>query len=103
MDALIEATDLRSLENVVRRIDPAILVRAYDNDAVARAFAPPDSPRLRRLSPDPTLMRRRAAGEPLRGLACDYGVSHTTLSRWFAQPNVARQLRELQRRPPRLV
>jgi hypothetical protein len=77
--AVIEATGLRTLENVVRRIDPAILVRAYDNDAVTRAFAPPDCLRLRRLSPDATLMQRRATGEPLRRLARDYGVSHTKL------------------------
>jgi len=101
--AVIEATGLRTLENVERRIDPAILVRALDNDAVARAFVPADRSRLRRLSPDATLMRRRAAGQPLRPLALDYGVSHTTLSRWFVRPSVARQLRELQRRPPRLA
>jgi transposase-like protein len=97
IDAVIEATGLRTLENVVRNIDPAILVRAYDYDAVARAFAPPDRARLRRLSPDATLMQRRATGEPLRRLARDYGVSHSTLSRWLTRPTVARQLRELQR------
>jgi hypothetical protein len=101
IDAVVEATGLRTVENVVRNIDPAILVRAYDQDAVARAFAPPDHAPLRRLSPDAALMQRRARGEPLRRLARDYGVSHTTLSRWFAQPSVGRQLRELQRRRPR--
>jgi hypothetical protein len=103
IDAVVEATGLRTLENVVRNIDPAILVRAYDHDAVSRAFAPSDHARLRRLSPDAALMQRRATGEPLRRLARDYGVSHTTLSRWFAQASVAGQLRELQRRALRKV
>jgi hypothetical protein len=48
--------------------------------------------------PDPELARRRAAGETLRRLASDYGVAHTTLGRWFARPEVARQLHELRRR-----
>ena len=56
--------------------------------------------RLRRLVPDAELIRRRATGEPLRQLAGDYGVAHTTLGRWFARPEVARQLRELARRLP---
>lgn len=50
--------------------------------------------RLRRLAPDTELIRRRAAGEPLRELATDYGVSHTTLGRFFERPDVARQLRQ---------
>jgi hypothetical protein len=95
--ALIEATGLRTLENLVGNIDPAILVRAYDNDA-ARATASPDRSRLRRLSPDVTLLQRRIAGEPLRQLARDYSVSHTTLGRWFARPSVARQMDGMQRR-----
>jgi lambda repressor-like predicted transcriptional regulator len=98
IDALIEATGLRTLENLVGNIDPAILVRAYDNDAAARAFAPPDDSRLRRLAPDLELLHRRAAGEPLRRLARDYGVTHTTLGRWFARPSVAREINKLQRR-----
>ena len=97
--AVIEATGLRTLDNVARSIDPAILVGAFDNDAVARALAPRDRSRLRRLSPDGPLLQRRATGEPLRRLAADYGVSHTTLSRWFARPTVSRQLHELRRRP----
>jgi hypothetical protein len=51
---------------------------------------------LRRLEPDLDLIQRRAAGEPLRRLAKEYGVAHTTLSRYFARPDVRRQLR-----PPR--
>jgi hypothetical protein len=50
--------------------------------------------RLRRLLPDEELLRRRAGGEPLRQLADDYGVSHTTLGRYFARPAVARRVRE---------
>lgn len=33
--------------------------------------------RLRKLVPDAELIRRRAAGEPLRELASDYEVAHT--------------------------
>ena len=95
--ALIEATGLRTLENLVGNIDPAILVHAYDNDA-RRAPTPPDRSRLRRLSPDVTLLQRRVAGEPLRRIALNYGVSHTTLGRWFGRPSVARQMEELKRR-----
>jgi hypothetical protein len=50
--------------------------------------------RLRKLVPDAELIRRRAAGEPLRTLASDYDVAHTTLSRFFERPDVARQLRQ---------
>ena len=48
---------------------------------------------MRRLVPDRELVRRRAAGEPLRSLAADYGVAHTTLGRYFARPEVASELR----------
>lgn len=50
--------------------------------------------RLRRLQADAELVRRRAGGETLRELAVEYGVSHTTLSRYFARPDVAGQLRQ---------
>jgi hypothetical protein len=100
IEAVVEATGLRSGENVLRLLDPAILVRAFDNEAAAAAAAEPERDRLRRLVPDHQLLRRRAAGEPLRGLAGEYGVAHTTLGRWFARPAVARQLRELARRLP---
>jgi len=93
IEAVIEATGLRTRENVLRAVDPAILVRAFDN-AASSAPAPPDGARLRRLAPDPELVRRRAAGETLRRLACDYGVAHTTLGRWFARPEIARQLHQ---------
>jgi hypothetical protein len=50
--------------------------------------------RLRKLVPDAELIRRRAADEPLRALASDYDVAHTTLGRYFERPEVARQVRE---------
>jgi len=53
--------------------------------------------RLRKLVPDAELIRRRAAGEPLRELASDYDVEHTTLGRYFKRPEVAKQLRAEQR------
>jgi hypothetical protein len=40
MQAVIEATGLRTLENVVRLIDPAILKRALDNDVLERGQHP---------------------------------------------------------------
>ena len=53
--------------------------------------------RLRKLVPDAELIRRRAADEPLRELASDYNVVHTTLGRFFERPDVASQLREARR------
>ena len=53
--------------------------------------------RLRRLTPDAELFRRRAAGETVRELAPDYGVSHTTLSRFFARPEAGRELKRAER------
>jgi len=50
--------------------------------------------RLRKLVPDAELIRRRAAGEPLRELASDYDVVHTTLGRYFERPEVAKQLKQ---------
>jgi hypothetical protein len=50
--------------------------------------------RLRKLVPDAELIRRRACDEPLRELASDYNVAHTTLSRFFERPDVAGQLRQ---------
>jgi hypothetical protein len=74
-------------------------VRAFANDAAARRAArhaaPPEQSRLRRLRPDRELLQRRADGEPLRALAHDYAVTHTTLSRYFAHPQVAAQLSTL--------
>jgi hypothetical protein len=92
IEAVIEATGLHTRGNALRLIDPAILVRDFDNDRAASAAAPPDPSRLRRLVPDLALPRRRAAGESLRRLARDYGVAHTTLAPRFARPEVAGQL-----------
>jgi hypothetical protein len=102
IEAVIEATGLRSRENVLRGIEPAVLVRAFANDDAAAAAAQPERSRLRRLLPDAELVRRRAAGEPLRRLARDYDVAHTTLARYFARPQVAGQLRALARPLPNL-
>src|SRR5712691_11646610 len=99
LQAVIEATGLRTLKNALRLVDPAILVRAFDNDAAARAGLA-ERARLRRLVPDRELVKRRAAGEPLRRIAADYHVAHTTLSRWFARPEIARRLRANRRRRP---
>jgi hypothetical protein len=49
--------------------------------------------KLRKLSPDPALFHRRVAGETLRELARDYGVSHTSLSRYFARPQAVKELK----------
>jgi hypothetical protein len=100
IEAVIEATSLHTRENVLRLIDPAILVRAFENEAEAAAFAEPERDRLRRLVPDHQLLRRRVAGEPLRRLAAEYRVAHTTLGRWLKRPAVARQLRALTRHLP---
>jgi len=47
--------------------------------------------------PDGELIRRRAAGEPLRPLASDYGVAHTTLLDYFERPEVAREIKEAEK------
>jgi uncharacterized protein (DUF433 family) len=98
VQAVIEATGLRTRVNVLRLIDPSILVAAFENEAAARAAAEPARDRLRRLVPDLDLIRRRAAGETLRRLAADYDVEHTTLRRYFQRPEVARQIAETRRR-----
>jgi|SRR5581483_3943820 len=53
--------------------------------------------RLRKLVPDRELIRRRAAGATLRELAADYGVEHTTLSRYFQRAQVAKDLKAASR------
>jgi hypothetical protein len=98
IQALLAATELPTLQAAADSIDPQLLRQAFDNDALARAEVRPlaltHQPRLRRLVADTQLLRRRAAGEPLRALAHDYGVAHTTLVRFFAQAEVKRQLRQ---------
>jgi lambda repressor-like predicted transcriptional regulator len=95
--ALLAATELTTLEAAARQIDPVILAQAFDNDMLERAHPQPVTlrrPRLRRLIPDSELLRRRVTGEPLRTLAFDYDVAHTTLVRFFARPEIKRQLHE---------
>ena len=41
MQAVIDATGLRTLENVVGLIDPAILAQAFDNDVLQKTQPPP--------------------------------------------------------------
>jgi hypothetical protein len=53
--------------------------------------------RLRKLVPDAELIRRRAAGEPLRPLASDYGVAHTTLLDYFERPEVASEVKQAEK------
>jgi hypothetical protein len=95
--ALLAATELPTLEAAADSIDPEILIQAFDNDALERAQPEPLAatlqPRLRGLVPDTQLLRRRAAGEPLRMLASDYDVVHTTLARFFARPEIKQELR----------
>jgi hypothetical protein len=98
--AVIDANELRILEQLVDLIDPAILTQAFANDALQLPqppLAPKPRPRPRRLIPDAALIRRRAAGEPLRQLAHDYQVNHTTLSRYFARTEIKRQLQHTRR------
>jgi hypothetical protein len=52
------------------------------------------SRRLRRLAPDHALYERRVAGEPLRTLALDYDVAHTTLLRHFRRSDAVLELRD---------
>lgn len=97
VEQIIDATGLRGRENVLRNIDPQILMRALANDAKFATNARPDDSDLRKLCPGSELIRRRAAGETFHSLAPDYGVSHTALSRYFKRPKVAKQLRAQQR------
>jgi uncharacterized protein (DUF433 family) len=98
IQALLAATELPTLQAAADSIDPELLKQAFDNDALARAepqlLVLTHQPRLRRLLPDTQLLRRYAAGEPVRALADDYGVAHTTLVRFFARPEIRRQLRQ---------
>ncbi len=86
IEDVIAATQLPTLEHLATQIDPVLLTRAFDNDAHEQAQPRPltRGPRPRRLVPDAQLLRRRGAGEPLRTLARDYHVAHTTLGRFFA-------------------
>lgn len=95
---LLVATELPTLEAAADSIDPEILIRAFDNDALERARPQPLAAMLRPtprwLVPDTQLLRRRAAGESLRTLASDYDVVHSTLVRFFARPEIKQELRQ---------
>ena len=98
--AVIDANELSTLKQLVDMIDPAILTQAFANDALQLPqppLAPKPRPRPRRLIADAALIRRRAGGEPLRQLAHDYHVTHTTLSRYFVRTEVERQLQQTRR------
>jgi hypothetical protein len=74
------------------------LGRYFERPEVAKQQRHARRRRLRKLVPDAELIRRRAAGEPLRELTSDYDdVAHTTLGRYFKGPEVAKQLRAEQR------
>jgi AraC-like DNA-binding protein len=92
VEQIIDATPLRGQKNILHNIDRQILERAFDNDAKSPANARPDDNGLRRLAPTSELIRRRASRETLRSLAVDFGVSHTTLSRYFKRKVVAKQV-----------
>lgn len=97
VEQVMAATGL-SRENALRNIDAQTLRRALANDTRFPSLARPDDRRLRRLVPDSELIRRGAAKEPLRSVAADYGVSHTTILRYFKRPAVAKQLLRARRR-----
>jgi len=101
VEQVIDASGLRSRENVLRNIDAQIMGRALANDTRFPSNARPDDRRLRRLVPDSELIRRRAAKETLRSIAADYGVSHTTILRYFERPEVSKQLLRAQRKRDR--
>jgi hypothetical protein len=100
LEQVIDATGL-SPENALSNIDFQLMRRALANDTKFPSNARPDARRLRRLAPDSELIRRGAAKEPLRSIAADYAVSHTTIVRYFERPAVAKQLRRAQRRRDR--
>lgn len=85
VDEVIEATGLRTRENVYR-LDAQIMSRALKNDARRAAAGGLDTSELRRLVPDTRLLSRRAGGEPLRSLAIDYDVSQRQDEHRVAMP-----------------
>jgi hypothetical protein len=101
VEQVIDATGLRTPENVLRNVDSQTMRRAIANDLKFPSNARPDTRGLRRLAPDSELIRRRAAKESVRSIAADYGVSHTTILRYFERPPVAKQLLRTQRRGDR--
>jgi hypothetical protein len=93
IEEVMQATGFRTRLAVYEAIDPQIVVRALRNERRRHRTTPIPTGGLRRLKPDPDLISRRAAGEPLRQLAADYGVSHTTLSRYFRRNEAKNLLR----------
>lgn len=97
VEQVIDATGV-SREHALRHVDAQIMRRGLRNDTKFPWNARPDDRGLRRLDPDYELVRRRVAGETLRSIAADYNVSHTTLSRYYRRPKVAKQLSSQRRR-----
>ena len=93
IEEVIQDTLLRTRLTVYESIDAQIVVRALRNERRRRRADQLPTNGLRRLKPDAALVLRWAAGESLRRLADDYGVSHTTLLRYFRRPEVAKALR----------
>jgi hypothetical protein len=98
VEQVIDVTGLRTRENALHNVDAQIMRRALANDTRFPSNARPDDRRLRRLVPDSELIRRGAAKETLRSIAADYGVSHTTILRYFERPEVLKQLLRAQQR-----
>ena len=98
VEQVIDVTGLRTRENALHSVDAQIMRRALANDTRFPSNARPDDRRLRRLVPDSELIRRGAAKETLRSIAADYGVSHTTILRYFERPEVSKQLLRAQQR-----
>ncbi|MGZ4408277.1 MAG: hypothetical protein ACXVY6_05705 [Gaiellaceae bacterium] len=88
---------MRTRLNVLRAVNPQVVNRAIMNDRV-RPKEQPAADRYRRFTPDDALIARRAAGEPLRRLATDCAVSHSTLCRSFARPEVEAKVRAAKQR-----
>jgi hypothetical protein len=100
VEQVIDATRL-SREDVLRNIDGQVMRRALANDTRFPSNARPNDRGLRRLVPDSELIRRGATTETLRSFAADYGVSHTTILRYFKRPEVSKQLLRAQQRGDR--
>jgi hypothetical protein len=98
VEQVIDVTGLRTRENALHNVDAQIMRRALANDTRFPSNARPDDRSLRRLVPDSELIRRGAAKETLRSIAADYGVSHTTILRYFERPEVLKQLLRAQQR-----
>ena len=93
IEEVIQVTPLRTRLSVYESIDAQIVVRALRNERRRQRADQLPTSGLRRLRPDAALVLRWAAGESLRRLADDYGVSHTTLLRYFRRPEIAKALR----------